>query len=80
MKQKLEIDEKLTAGGSPYRAYITIPDFGKFWICFDLSNGHKGGRGYAWIFRTKKEAIEHRKYQHKKKSGAKLSFPFKIQL
>ena len=59
--------------------YITIPEWGKFWLLWDLSNGHKGYRGYMWVFRTKKEAISHRREQHKN-GGAKLSLPQKVEL
>lgn len=68
----------LTAGGLKITNYITIPDFGKFWMMWDLVNGHKGYRGYIWIFRTKKEATDHRRKQHKN-GGARLSLPIKIE-
>jgi len=54
------------------------------WIMWDLDNGHawsKGdpGRGYLWVFKTKKEAIEHKRQQRKMEFGAKLSKPFLIE-
>lgn len=69
-----------TAGGQKIDNYITIPDFCKFWMMWDLSNGHKGYRGYIWIFRTKKEAMDHRRKQHKSKTGARLSIPIKMDI
>lgn len=51
---------------------------------WDLNNGHAWnkndpGIGYMWVFKTRKDAMEHRKYQHKLKYGARLSMPFKIE-
>ena len=41
----------------------------KTWICFDLDNGHScgkndPGKGYIWVFTTRKEAREHIKKQN----------------
>ena len=54
------------------------------WVMWDLDNGHAHGKndpgkGYMWIFETRKEALIHRKLQHKIKFGARLSMPFKIE-
>ena len=54
------------------------------WIMWDLDNGHAWdkqdpGKGYMWVFPTRKEALMHRRKQHKKKFGAELSMPFKIE-
>jgi hypothetical protein len=58
--------------------YIRIPVYGKFWVMFDRDNGHPGGRGYVWIFETKKAALEHRREQHKDKLSARLTMPQKV--
>ena len=55
------------------------------WILFDLDNGHSWGgndvgKGYMWVFKTKKEAIEHKKKQNKMKFGARLSKPILVKL
>lgn len=54
------------------------------WIMWDLDNGHAwgkndSGKGYMWVFPTKKEALAHKKEQSARKHGAKLSAPFKIE-
>jgi hypothetical protein len=53
----------------------------KAWIMWDLDNGHisngGNGKGYMWVFSTRKEAVEHRQKQHKS-GGARLSKPIKI--
>lgn len=54
------------------------------WIMWDLDNGHARGdydpgKGYVWIFSTRKKALEHRKNQHKKPNHARLSYPRKIE-
>jgi hypothetical protein len=51
---------------------------------WDMDNGHAwgktdAGKGYLWVFSTRKDAIAHRKMQHAKRHGAKLSMPFKIE-
>lgn len=55
----------------------------KAWIMWDLDNGHAfegcPGKGYMWVFSTKKEAKKHRKWQHEDKNRARLSKPFKIE-
>lgn len=53
------------------------------WIMWDLDNGHAYdkkdiGKGYIWVFSTKKEALEHRKKQHSNPDFARLSMPKKI--
>ncbi len=70
----------LTAGEFAYQAYVVIPDYGKFWVMFDLDNGNAGKCGYAWIFRTKALAIAHRRAQRKKKHSARLSAPVKVEM
>ena len=52
------------------------------WLLFDLDNGHSNGerdvgKGYVWVFRTQKEAINHKKAQ-KGKSGARLTAPIRV--
>jgi hypothetical protein len=58
--------------------------YGKVWVMFDLDNGHVAtngkSRGYMWVFATKKLAMSHRKKQHSKKFGAKLSMPIKVEM
>lgn len=54
------------------------------WIMWDLDNGHAwstrdNGHGYLWVFTTRKEAIQHRRKQHLKRFGARLSMPVKIE-
>ena len=53
------------------------------WVCFDLDNGHSNGKkdagkGYAWIFRTREEARQHKCNQKTKKFAARLSSPRKL--
>ena len=43
------------------------------WLVFDLSNGHPGSRQYVWWFRTRREAIEHKRKQESDPRNAKLS-------
>jgi len=59
--------------------YVSLPDWGRFWLMWDMSNGHKGGKGYMWVFRTKKEALDHKRDQ-KKRGGASLSLPQKVEI
>lgn len=54
-------------------------EWNKIWIMFDLCNGHVGGRTYFWVFPTKKEALNHRKKQHKNKNSARLSVPLLLK-
>jgi len=54
------------------------PNWKKFWILIDESNGHSGARTYFWVFGTKKEARNHKREQSKKEFGAKLSKPIKV--
>lgn len=54
------------------------------WIMWDLGNGHSWGKrdpgkGYMWVFRTRKDAIEHRRKTHRRKRSVRLSRPFKIE-
>ena len=54
------------------------------WIMFDLDNGHSWGKndpgkGYIWVFRTKREALAHKKYQNTREFAAKLSPPIKVE-
>lgn len=54
------------------------------WIMWDLDNGHAWssgdpGRGYMWVFKTRKEAMEHRRIQHQNPKNVRLSLPFKIE-
>jgi hypothetical protein len=57
----------------------------KAWICFDIDNGHARnniatGKGYLWVFPTRREAREHRKWQHANPNHARLSPPIKVQV
>lgn len=59
--------------------------FRSAWIMFDLENGHAwgkndSGKGYIWIFSTRKEALEHRRKQHKDPSHVRLSYPVHIKM
>jgi len=63
--------------------YVTC-GWRRAWIMWDLDNGHANsqndsGKGYFWVFKTKREALEHRKEQNKLIFGAKLSKLFKIE-
>ncbi len=54
------------------------------WIMWDMGNGHAmnkndPGKGYMWVFKTRKEAMTHRKKQHSNKKSVRLSMPFKIE-
>lgn len=53
------------------------------WVMWDMDNGHAwgkkdAGKGYMWVFSTRKAALLHRKRQHAKLHSARLSMPFKI--
>ena len=66
----------------PADQYVTC-GYRQAWICFDLVNGHywnqnDPGKGYMWVFKTRQEALAHRRAQHKMKHGAQLSYPTKI--
>ena len=56
----------------------------KAWLMFDLDNGHKcnnicdNGKGYLWIFKTKKEAEFLRKF-HRENDLPSLSKPVRIE-
>lgn len=57
--------------------------YNRAWIMWDLDNGHANssrdvGKGYFWVFKTRKDALSHRNKQHKMKLGARLSYPVKI--
>ena len=63
--------------------YVTC-GWRRMWIMWDLDNGHAchkndPGKGYAWIFKTRKEALNHRRQQHKRKHRSRLSMPIKIE-
>ena len=50
------------------------------WIMWDLDNGHAWnrndpGKGYMWVFKTKKDALEHKRQS----KNVRLSAPFKIE-
>ncbi len=54
------------------------------WIMWDMCNGHAcnqsdPGKGYLWVFKTKREALLHRRKQHSNNLNARLSMPFKIE-
>ncbi len=58
--------------------------FRRAWAMWDLDNGHAhgkndSGKGYLWVFKTRKEALKHRREQHKFEECARLSKPFKIE-
>ena len=54
----------------------------RMWVVPDLDNGHPGkaGKGYVWIFPTKKAAIEHKRAQRKMKYAASLGKPFMVRI
>ena len=54
---------KMERGIYAHPNYLKIPSYGRFWVMFDLNNGHPSGSGYIWIHSTRKEALEHRKLQ-----------------
>lgn len=58
--------------------HVISPTWKQIWLMFDTSNGHAKGRTYFWVFGTKKEAMTHRRQQHKMKFHAKLSLPIRI--
>ena len=43
------------------------------WVCFDLDN--KDGKQYLWWFPSRAAARKHRKEQHARRHGARLSPP-----
>lgn len=52
------------------------------WLVFDLDNGHSwglndSGKGYVWVFKTKKEATNHKK--NRPKHSVRLSPPIKVE-
>jgi hypothetical protein len=57
-----------------------LPKNKYIWICMDLCNGHKPTKRYCWWFDTKKEALSHRRFQHKNKLNARLSKPIKCKI
>ncbi len=55
----------------------------RIYIMWDLDNGHAwskrdNGKGYVWIFQNYKDAMQHRRKQHKNKRYAGLSMPIRI--
>ena len=57
----------------------------KAWVLFDLDNGHSygkndAGKGYMWVFSTKKQALDHKRSQKSLPNSAKLSKPIKLVL
>lgn len=75
--------------GSLQDAWLGVGEYARCgwrraWIMWDMDNGHAwgqndAGKGYLWVFSTRKDAMTHRKAQHSKKHHAKLSMPFKIE-
>ena len=57
-----------------------LPRYKSFWVLFDLANGHKAKGRYLWWFDTRKDAMAHRKFQHKDPSNVRLSMPVKVQV
>lgn len=63
--------------------YISV-SYCRAWVMWDLDNGHAwnkqdSGKGYLWVFPTKKEALEHKRKYHKGSDKARLSKPIKIE-
>lgn len=59
--------------------YIKV-GYRRFWVMFDLDNGHQWnsrdiGKGYIWVFESRKKALAHRKAQHSNRDNARLSYP-----
>ena len=82
MNDKTEFD-KGVGSGALLGAYARC-GWRRAWIMWDMDNGHAhgkndSGKGYLWIFATRKAAINHRRKQHAAKGNARLSFPFKIE-
>jgi hypothetical protein len=50
------------------------------WIMEDRFNGDMAKGSYLWIFNTRKEALDHRREQHKLKHASRLSMPQKVKL
>lgn len=66
-----------------YNNYIKV-GWRRAWILWDLDNGHAknqkdNGEGYFWVFTSRQEALNHKKYQYKLKNHARLSQPIKIE-
>jgi hypothetical protein len=60
--------------------------FRKAWVLFDLDNGHKwgngSGKGYMWVFPTRKAATEHKKKYKPAPTNnfVRLSQPIKVEM
>ena len=57
-----------------------LPSTKTIWLLFDLSNGHMVSRRYLWWFETRREAMDHRREQHKLRNHARLSLPVRANL
>lgn len=57
-----------------------LPAGTTLWLVFDLTNGHRGAHRYTWWFDTKKDAMEHIKWQRSLEASAPLSKPFRVVL
>lgn len=52
----------------------------RMWVTFDVNDSDFGeGQGYAWFFKTKKAALEHKKRYEAAMQTAELIGPFKYQ-
>lgn len=49
------------------------------WVCFDLSNGDRGGAKYLWWGLSRKEALA-RKRDHERMHKTRLSAPVRYEL
>lgn len=49
------------------------------WLLFDRSNGDRRTRRYCWWFDTRKDAMAHRRHQHRITNGAPLSLPVRMR-
>lgn len=52
----------------------------KFWVMLDKDNGDVKKGSYFWFFRTRQQALDHRKIQNRMKNGARLTYPRKIEI
>lgn len=50
------------------------------WILLDTANGDGVSRGYVWWFRTRQDAIEHRKWQNSNPNNARLVGPYRCRM
>ena len=81
----LEVSRKSESHYGMNTAQYVSTGYLRCWIMFDLDNGHANssgdsGRGYAWVFTTRKNAREYRKKQHTYECCARLSEPIFVSI